>query len=110
MEFIEDPATQTCVCKSEKMVSPLTIRKSLGGYIFFEVTTEKGSLPEELKGKYSSMAKAKVAVDKYFRTKKETVAARRENFHQEREERKKVKDAAKSKSEDSQHLHQGLDN
>lgn len=90
------------------MVNPLTIRKSRDGFIFFEIVTEQGLLPEELRGKFSDMPRAKEAVAQYFRTMKETVAVRRENFHQEREERKKVKDAAKSKSEDDQHLHQGL--
>lgn len=108
MEFIEDPSKLTCICKSPKMIHPLNIRKSQDGFIFFEVVTEKGDLPAELKGRFSDMSRAKEAVAQYFRTMKETPAARRENFHQEREERKKVKDAAKSKSEDDQHLHQGL--
>jgi hypothetical protein len=67
-------------------------------------------LPEELKGRFSNMPSAKAAVAQYFRTKKETPTARRENFGKEYEARKKVKDAAKSNSEDDQHLREGLGN
>lgn len=110
MEFIEDPSNLTCICKSDKSVVPLTIQKSRDGFIFFEVVTSVGSLPEELKGRFSNMPSAKEAVAQYFRTKKETPTARRENFGREYEARKKVKDAAKSNSEDDQHLREGLDN
>jgi hypothetical protein len=110
LEFIEDTAKLTCICKSDKMVTPLTIRKSRDGFIFFEVVTEKGSVPEELKGKFSNMPSAREAVAQYFRTMPETVAARRASFNKDFDERKKVKNAAKSEPEDDQHLHQGLDN
>jgi len=56
------------------------------------------------------MPSAKAAVAQYFRTKKETPTARRENFGREFDARKKVKDAAKSNSEDDQHLREGLGN
>jgi len=56
------------------------------------------------------MPSAKEAVAQYFRTKKETPTARRENFGREYEARKKVKDAAKSDTKDDQHLREGLDN
>ena len=108
MEFIEDPSNLTCICKSDKSVVPLTIQKSRDGFIFFEVVMSVGSLPEELKGRFSNMPSAKEAVAQYFRTKKETPTARRENFGKEYEARKKVKDAAKSNSEDDQHLREGL--
>jgi|TARA_R110000868_G_scaffold266914_1_gene526207 hypothetical protein len=110
LEFIEDTARLTCICKSDKMVTPLTIRKSRDGFIFFEVITEKGAVPEELKGKFSNMPSAREAVAQYFRTMPETVAARRASFNKDFDERKKVKNAAKSEPEDDQHLHQGLDN
>ena len=102
VEFEEYPDKQICICRCpSKMLTALTIQKDRSGYIFFEIVTEKGPVPEELKGHYSSIPKAKKAVEHYLRNKKETIGARRENFAKEREERKALKDAPKSDSEGS---------
>lgn len=108
-EFIEDPAKQTCVVKSDKMVTDIRIQKDRSGYIFFEVTLEKGQVPEALSGKYSSMAKAKAAVAHYLDNKEETKAARRENFAKEREERKALRNGSVADAEDGKHVHSGSD-
>lgn len=100
VEFEEYPDKQICICRCpEKMVQAMTIRKDRSGFIFFEVVLEQGPTPAELSGKYSSIPKAKQAVEHYLRNKKESIAARRENFAKEREERKALKDAPKSNSE-----------
>ena len=99
VEFIENAANQTCVVKSDKMVTDIHIRKDRSGYIFFEILLEKGQVPEALSGKFSSMAKAKEAVAHYLNNKEETTAARRENFAKEREERKALQNASKSLAE-----------
>lgn len=109
-EFIEDAAKQVCVVKSSKMVSDIIIQKDRSGYIFFEVKLEKGQAPGELSGKFSSMLKAKEAVAAYLNNRKETKAARRENFAQEREERKARQNGSVADTEDGQHLHSGSDN
>lgn len=102
VEFEENPDKQTCICRCpEKMVQALTIRKDKSGYTSFEIVPEQGPTPSALNGRYSSIAKAKRAVVAYLLTKKETVAARRENFAKEREERKALKDAPKSIPEGS---------
>jgi|TARA_R110000803_G_scaffold28049_2_gene65221 hypothetical protein len=101
IEFIEETVNQRCVCKSNKMQSNIIIEKELGGFIFFVVKVEKGVVPQELNGRYSSMLKAKKAIEIYLRDKKETVTTRRENFGKEFEQRKKVKDAAKLNSKNS---------
>lgn len=110
MEFIENTEKLTCICKSDKMLKPLTIRKAQDGFVFFEVTSEVGVLPKELTGKYTSMPKAREAVAQYFRTMKETIGVRRENFGKDFDERKKVRDAAKSITKDSKYIHQGVGN
>jgi hypothetical protein len=110
LEFIENTEKLTCICKTDKMLKPLTIRKAQDGFVFFEVTSEVGLIPKELSGKYTSMPKAKEAVAQYFRTMKETIGVRRENFGRDFDERKKVRDAAKRNTESNQHLHQGIDN
>ena len=109
VEFIEDTVKQTCVVKSDKMVSDIHIVKDRSGFIFFEVLVEKGQVPEALSGKYSSMLKAKEAVATYLNNKEETKAARRENFAKEREERKARQNAPVADTEDGEHLHSGSD-
>lgn len=102
VDFEEYPEKQICICRCpEKMLTALTIQKDRSGFIFFEIVAEKGSTPTELSGSYSSIPKAKEAVQHYIRNKKETIGARRENFAKEREERKALKDAPKSISEGS---------
>jgi hypothetical protein len=97
VEFEEYPEKQICICRCpSKSVTALTIQKDKSGYIFFEILAEKGPIPKALEGKYSSIPKAKKAIEAYFLNKEETIAARRENFAKEREERKALKDAAKS--------------
>jgi len=100
VEFEEYPDKQICICRCpDKMLTSLTIKKDRSGHIFFEIVSEKGPVPSELSGSFSSIPKAKEAVEHYIRNKKETVGARRENFAKEREERKALKDAPKSNSE-----------
>jgi hypothetical protein len=88
----EYPEKQLCYITSEKMTTKITIKKSSDGFIFFDVKFDKGPVPYELSGKYSSMPKAKEAVLSYLNNRKETESARRENFAKEREERKKLKE------------------
>ena len=52
VEFIENTAKQTCVCKTDKLATDIHIRKSNDGFIFFEFHFEKGLVPKELSGKY----------------------------------------------------------
>lgn len=99
--FEEDRDAQICICRSDKLVTAIHISRVMNGYGLFVVSMEKGSAPAELSGQYTSLDKAKAAVAKYVSNKKESVAARRENFAKEREERKALKHAAKSLPESS---------
>lgn len=109
VEFTEDTVNQRCVCKSDKLMTDIIIEKSQDGFIFFEVKFDKGLIPAELSGKYSSIRSAKKAVESYLLNKKETKAARRENFAKAREERKN-KDASENNTKGSEHIHQGSSN
>lgn len=106
VEFIDDNRNQRSVCKSDKLVSDIIIQKSEDGFIFFEVKMTKGSVPEELSGRYSSLKTAKKAVVNYLHNKKESKAARRENFAKEREERKK-QNASENNTKGRKHIRQG---
>lgn len=109
VHFEEDTANQRCVCKSDKLVTDIIIEKSIGGFKFFEIKVTKGSVPQALTGKFTSIRTAKNAVEDYLRKKDDTPAARREYFAKAREERNK-ENATKSKAKGSKHVHQGPDN
>ena len=109
IEFIDDRFEQKSVCKSDKMTTDIIIQKAQDGFIFFEIKFERGSVPSELSGRYSNIRNAKKAVTKYLAKKKETKAARRENFNAEREERKK-RNGSENITKGSKHLRKGSDN
>ena len=101
VEFTHDTQNQRCVCKSDKLTTSITIEKELGGYSFFIIKFEKGVVPQELSGRYTSIQKAQAGVEKYLRNKPQSVSARRKEFGEDYEKRKKARDAAKSKSKSS---------
>lgn len=109
IEFIEDIAKKRCVCKTDKLNTDIIIQKSNDGFIFFEIKFTTGSPPAELSGHYSSILKAKAAVEHYLNNRKESNTVRRDNFSAARQERKK-QDDAEIKSKGSEHVHQGSDN
>lgn len=108
-DFIHDTENQRCECKSDKIVGSFYIEKELGGYRFFVIRVEVGSVPKTLSGKYSSMQKAQEAVKKYFLNKKPSASVRRKEFGDAYEKRKKAKDGAETKPKGSKHVHQGSD-
>ena len=81
VRFEEDPVAQTCVCYSDKVTTALTIKKSNDGYIFFEIFSDKGMVPKELQGKFSSVGSAKRSVEEYMRKKLPSTAAKYKARH-----------------------------
>jgi len=69
VEFFHDTENQRCECKTDKLTTKVHIEKELGGYRFFVIRFEKGNVPAELDGRYSSMSQAQKAVEKYIRNK-----------------------------------------
>jgi len=108
IEFIEDTVNQRCVCKSDKFVESIIIRKARDGFVFFEVSFENGSVPNSLRGKYTSMATAKKAVATYVANAKESRASRTKYFNEQREKRKQ-QNAATDQPKGSEHLREGSD-
>ena len=94
-----DTVNQRCVIKSDKMVSEVYVQKEESGYSFFRVRFEKGSVPSELSGRYSSLDKGKEAVEHYLRNKVKTKTVQRNEYADQRE---MERNASKSKSESSQ--------
>ena len=99
IEIETDTVNQHCVIKSDKMLSDIYVEKEEGGYIFFKVKFEKGKVPEELSGRYSSLEKGKQAVENYLRAKVKTKALQRNEYADKREIER---NGSKSKSESSQ--------
>ena len=93
-----DTVNQRCVIKSDKMVSEIYVQKEESGYSFFRVRFEKGSVPSELSGRYSSLNKGKEAVEYYLRNKVKTKTVQRNEYADQRE---KDRNGSKHKSESS---------
>jgi hypothetical protein len=91
-----DTVNQRCVIKSDKMLSEIYVHKEESGYSFFKVKFEKGSVPSELSGRYSSLDKGKEAVEHYLRNKVKTKTVQRNEYADQRE---KERNGSKSKSE-----------
>ena len=93
-----DTVNQRCVIKSDKMVSEIYVQKEESGYSFFRVRFEKGSVPSELSGRYSSLNKGKEAVEYYLRNKVKTKTVQRNEYADQRETER---NGSKHKSESS---------
>lgn len=84
----------------EKLSTPIHVKKSPDGFIFFEVHVEKGKVPGDLSGKYTSLDNAKKAIQVYLNNIIPSKAVRREAFGKDYEERKK-RNATESNAEGS---------
>ena len=98
VEYQEYRDKQMCVCTTEKLKTKVIIQKAKGGNIFFEFFFEKGSLPKELSGRYTSIKKAQQALEKYLRKKPKSKTVLRD---ERAELREKERNAAKSESKGS---------
>ena len=83
-----DSKTLKATCP-EKLTTPIHVRKSLDGFIFFEVHVEKGKVPGDLSGKYTSLDSAKKAIQVYLNGITPSKTVRREACGKDYEERKK---------------------
>ena len=87
-EIDYDNKTLKATCP-EKLSTPIHVKKSPDGFIFFEVHVEKGKVPGDLSGKYTSLDNAKKAIQVYLNNITPSKAVRREAFGKDYEERKK---------------------
>jgi len=108
VEFTEDTVNQRCVCKTDKFVESIIIKKARDGFIFFDIAFENGQTPNALKGKYTSMRSAQKAVSNYVANAKESKASRTRYFNEQREKRKQ-RNAATDQPKGSEHLREGSD-
>lgn len=98
VEYEHNHEERFCVCTTDKLKTKVFIEKSLGGNIFFNFRFEKGMVPKELSGSYTSIDKAKIALENYLRKKPKSKTVLRDEYADMRE---KQRNATKSKSEGS---------
>lgn len=83
----------------DKVLSKLHVTRAPGGYIFFQVQTEKGKLPQELSGKYSSLHNGISAVETYLNNRPKSRGKRSKEYLAGLEERIEKKHAAETVTE-----------
>lgn len=89
MDVSIDEVNQTATITSDKYINKFLIKKAPGGFIFFKVELESGTLvPKDISGLYSSIPKAIASVTQFLKTAKETQHAKNERLDKERKERK----------------------
>ena len=98
LEYDHDTTNQSCVCRTDKMLSEIYIEKEVGGYRFFLFRFEKGTVPHVLSGRYTSIKDAQIALERYLRNKP---VSKRKRVKERADKREKERNAAKTESEDS---------
>lgn len=63
---------------------------------FFSVRVTKGTLPQELSGKYTTLENAVNAVEQYIKNSKETFAVKSDRLHEDRQKRKHAEPDSKN--------------
>jgi len=99
IEYEHSTENQYCVCTSDKLVSKIYIEKEAGGFKFFVIRYENGTLPNKLSGRYSSIPAAQRAIENYLRNQPPSKTLRRNENAEAR--RKRKLDGSKSNSESS---------
>jgi hypothetical protein len=88
VNFEEFPEDFYAIATIDKTKTEYRIERDLTGYGHFIFKVNKGSVPKDLSGKYSSILKAYKALEQYSNIVPETNTVRRETFAKAREERK----------------------
>lgn len=98
------PETSTVELDLEKQYAKIESIKHKADFIigklrsqmFFSVRVTKGTIPNELSGKYSTLEKAIEAVEQFVRNTQETFAVRSDRLHEERQQRKHAESQSKN--------------
>lgn len=84
----EFPEEQKAIVGSDKRVEKYIIEPDNRGYGFFVFKSNKGPLPEELSGRYTSIKKAVASFEQFERTTKQSPASRQRELQEYREARR----------------------
>ena len=88
---------------SDKFKQEFYVEPMVGGYVFYQIRTSTGPLPEELRGRYTRMKYAVDAVVSYERRAKPSKAV-------ERDMKAERRDAAKVQRDSNEHVRERADN
>ena len=92
--------TATVSCPSKTSVT-YTIRPAPGGFIFYEIVQDVGSVPKELSGKYSGLDVAVDMLKHHIRHMKQTQTSKNEELAELRAKRKGAQKNAKDDAKGS---------
>jgi hypothetical protein len=98
IEYDHDTANQHCVCKSDKLLTTVHIEKEVGGYRFFYIRYEKGQVPNQLSGRYTTISAAQRDLERYLRGQP---VSKMKRVKERADEREKQRNGSKSESESS---------
>jgi len=88
-EFINPEGNPEIVITSDKRKSKFRVVKTNDGFAHFEVKVDKGSLPQVLDTRYTSLYKAAEAIEEYLRTARVSPIVRRDEHGEDYDKRKK---------------------
>lgn len=90
---------------SDRMATKLIVKKEFNGFAFYVINAEKGHIPEKLSGRYTNHERALEDIKVYLANKPLTKTVKRNRNTEAREKQKQ--DAARAKSDNSEHLREG---
>ena len=82
------PDQKYAVITTDKANCKYILEKDRSGYVFFEFRTNRGQLPKELKGKFSSIEKGIECFKAYERQMKQTQASKNDELDRARKARR----------------------
>lgn len=83
VEELDDFGKPQLTFSSPKFSAKFVVQKETNGYPFFKVLMTKGQVPSTLKGSFSSLEKAREAVELYINGAKESLTVRRDKTYKE---------------------------
>jgi|TARA_R110001606_G_scaffold397639_2_gene574723 hypothetical protein len=107
VEYEKKLSTATCPSKSNAV---LTVSPAAGGFIFYQIKSDVGSVAEELSGMFTGVDKANAAIQTYYNNSRQTNASGEAEVMERIAKRKAKNNATTTKSKASDDVHQGASN
>lgn len=107
VEYEKKLSTATCPSKSKAV---LTVSPAAGGFIFYHITSDVGSVAEELSGRFTGVDKANAAIQAYYNNSRQTTASGEAEVMERIVKRKAKNNATTTKPKASNDVHQGTGN
>lgn len=82
-ESLDEFGKPTLLICTPKFKADFIVKKSNDGFSFFQIVTNKGRVPKELSGFYTTLYNAKDSVLSYINKSKESATVRRDKTYEE---------------------------